>query len=65
VEARTNDTTRRDKALSSGAQYVSTDYMQPTPALGLIRPACPRIHRRLQSATPSGTLCGLPVEAAR
>lgn len=29
LEARNNDTTRRDKALASGAQYVSTDYMQP------------------------------------
>jgi len=29
LEARTNDTTRRDKALASGAQYVSTDYMRP------------------------------------
>ena len=29
LEARTNDTTRRDKALTSGAQYVSTDYMRP------------------------------------
>lgn len=28
VEARTNDTRRRDAALASGAQYVSTDYMQ-------------------------------------
>jgi hypothetical protein len=29
VEARSNDTRRRDAALASGAQYVSTDYMQP------------------------------------
>jgi len=29
VEARSNDTARRDKALISGAQYVSTDYIQP------------------------------------
>jgi hypothetical protein len=28
VEARTNDTSRRDKALTSGAQYISTDYME-------------------------------------
>jgi hypothetical protein len=31
VESRSNDTSRRDKALTSGAQYVSTDYMQPDP----------------------------------
>jgi hypothetical protein len=29
VEARTNDTRRRDAALASGAQYVSTDYRRP------------------------------------
>ncbi|HVU19616.1 MAG TPA: phosphatidylinositol-specific phospholipase C1-like protein [Rhizomicrobium sp.] len=29
VEARSNDIRRRDLALASGAQYVSTDYMQP------------------------------------
>jgi len=29
VEARSNDTTRRDAALQSGAQYVSTDYPHP------------------------------------
>ena len=29
VEARTNDTRRRDAALLSGAQYVSTDYRRP------------------------------------
>ncbi len=30
-EAHTGDTTRRDAALSSGAQYVSTDYPEPSP----------------------------------
>jgi len=29
MEARRNDTSRRDKALASGAQYISTDYMHP------------------------------------
>ena len=28
-EARTNSTERRDRALGSGAQYVSTDYPEP------------------------------------
>ena len=32
-EARTNDRTAADAALASGAQYVSTDYMVPDPAL--------------------------------
>jgi len=34
VEARTGDTSRRDAAFTSGAQYISTDYMQPDPRLG-------------------------------
>lgn len=32
-EARADDTTRRDAALASGAQYVSTDYLWPDPRL--------------------------------
>ncbi|HEY5338262.1 MAG TPA: phosphatidylinositol-specific phospholipase C1-like protein [Rhizomicrobium sp.] len=34
VEARKNDTSRRDAALASGAQYVSTDYMEPDVRFG-------------------------------
>lgn len=34
VEARTNDTSRRDRALASGAQYVSTDYLVPDMRFG-------------------------------
>lgn len=30
-EARTGDTTRRELALGSGAQYISTDYAEPSP----------------------------------
>jgi hypothetical protein len=30
-EARSGDTTRRDRALASGAQFVSTDYPEPDP----------------------------------
>jgi hypothetical protein len=33
-EARTNDTTARDAAIASGAQYVSTDYPVPNPDFG-------------------------------
>ena len=33
AEARTNDTQRRDHALASGAQFISTDYPEPNPAL--------------------------------
>ena len=32
-QARENDTTRRDRALASGAQYVSTDYPEPNTLL--------------------------------
>jgi hypothetical protein len=34
VEARANDARRRDAALASGAQYVSTDYMRPDARFG-------------------------------
>ncbi|HEY2070645.1 MAG TPA: phosphatidylinositol-specific phospholipase C1-like protein [Rhizomicrobium sp.] len=34
VEARKNDTARREAALNSGAQYVSTDYMEPDTRFG-------------------------------
>lgn len=30
-EARTGDTTRRELAIDSGAQYISTDYAEPSP----------------------------------
>ena len=40
-EARRNDTRRRDAALTSGAQYVSTDYMAPDARLGTYRVALP------------------------
>jgi hypothetical protein len=34
IEARSNDRRRQDAAFASGAQYVSSDYMQPDPRLG-------------------------------
>jgi hypothetical protein len=34
AEARANDASRREAALASGAQYVSTDYMQPDARFG-------------------------------
>ncbi len=34
AEARSNETARRDAALTSGAQYISTDYMQPDRRFG-------------------------------
>lgn len=34
IQARSGDTTMRDAALSSGAQFISTDYPVPNPAFG-------------------------------
>jgi len=34
VQARANDTTQRDAALASGAQFVSTDFPVPSPSFG-------------------------------
>ena len=41
AEARTNDATRRDKALASGAQFISTDFPEPRPALSSYRTRLP------------------------
>jgi membrane-associated phospholipid phosphatase len=56
LEARRNDTRRRDAALASGAQFVSTDYLWPEP----------RRHNDYQVRLPGGAavLCN-PVRAAR
>ncbi len=40
-EARINDTSRRDKALASGAQFVSTDYPEPRPEFSGYRARLP------------------------
>lgn len=40
-EARANDGKRRDKALASGAQFVSTDFPRPDPKLGEYEVALP------------------------
>ena len=40
-EARNNDTTRREKALASGAQFISTDYPEPRPELGVYQVSLP------------------------
>jgi hypothetical protein len=41
LEARKNDTARREAALASGVQYVSTDYMRPDARFGDYRVAMP------------------------
>ncbi|HEY4030672.1 MAG TPA: Ca2+-dependent phosphoinositide-specific phospholipase C [Caulobacteraceae bacterium] len=55
LEARANDTRRRQAALASGAQWVSTDYLWPEP----------RLHNDYQARLPGGAavLCN-PVRAA-
>jgi len=54
-EARANDTRRREAALVSGAQWISTDYMWPEP----------RLNNGYQAHLPAGqaTVCN-PVRAA-
>ena len=55
VEARANDPRRRDAALASGAQFVSTDYLWPEP----------RLHNAYQVRLPgdAAALCN-PLRAA-
>ena len=65
-EARSNDTARRDKALSSGAQYVSTDYMQPDPRFGPYRVQVPQGFIAACNPQRNPERCaGLPVELAQ
>jgi len=64
VEARTNDTARRDKALASGAQYVSTDYMQPDTRFGPYQARMPAGFVAACNPQRHPERCaGLPVEA--
>jgi hypothetical protein len=41
LEARRSDVSRQAAAFSAGAQYVSTDYMQPDPRFSTYRAALP------------------------
>ncbi|MEI9888900.1 MAG: phosphatidylinositol-specific phospholipase C1-like protein [Rhizomicrobium sp.] len=60
VEARDNNAARRDAALASGAQYISTDYMRPDTRFGPYQARMPRRrHCRLQSAAASRALRGI------
>jgi hypothetical protein len=66
VEARANDTARRDKALSSGAQYVSTDYMQPDTRFGPYQARMPKGFIAACNPQRHPERCaGLPIEAGR
>jgi hypothetical protein len=65
VEARANDISRRDKALASGAQYVSTDYMHPDPRFGSYEARMPAGVVAACNPVRDATRCdGMPVEAA-
>jgi hypothetical protein len=65
VEARANDTSRRDKALVSGAQYVSTDYMRPDTRFGPYQARMPAGVVAACNPQRNPERCaGLPVEAA-
>lgn len=65
VEARANNTTRRDKALASGAQYVSTDYMQPDTRFGPYQARMPNgVIAACNPVRHPERCAGLPIEAA-
>lgn len=66
VEARSNDTARRDKALGSGAQYVSTDYMQPDSRFSAYQARMPEGFVAACNPQRHPERCaGLPVEPAQ
>ncbi|HJW42549.1 MAG TPA: phosphatidylinositol-specific phospholipase C1-like protein [Rhizomicrobium sp.] len=65
VESRINDTTRRDKALASGAQYVSTDYMRPDTRFSAYQARMPDgVVAACNPVRGPERCAGLPVEAA-
>jgi hypothetical protein len=63
VEARSNDTARRDDAFKSGAQYVSTDYMRPDTRLSTYQARLPGGEIAVCNPQRSPERCaGLPIE---
>ncbi|MGH6971710.1 MAG: phosphatidylinositol-specific phospholipase C1-like protein, partial [Caulobacteraceae bacterium] len=63
VEARTNDTARRDAAFLSGAQYVSTDYRHPDKRLSTYEARLPA--GAIAVCNPvraAGRCAGIPIE---
>ena len=66
VEARANDTRRRDILLASGAQYVSTDYRRPDPRLSDYQVRLPGGAIALCNPRRAPERCaGIPIEASR
>ncbi|HEX3673384.1 MAG TPA: phosphatidylinositol-specific phospholipase C1-like protein [Rhizomicrobium sp.] len=63
IEARKNDTARREAALASGAQYVSTDYMEPDLRFGPYSVRLPNGAIALCNPQRAPERCaGLPIE---
>jgi hypothetical protein len=63
VEARSNDTSRRDAALASGAQYVSTDYRHPDTRLSDYQARLPDGAITVcNSVRAAGKCAGIPIE---
>jgi calcium-dependent phosphoinositide phospholipase C len=63
IEARTSDTRRRDAALASGAQYVSTDYMQPDTRFGAYTARMPDgVAVACNPVRAAAKCAGIPVE---
>ncbi len=63
VEARSNDVTRRDAALQSGAQYVSTDYPHPDTRLSDYQARLPGNAITVCNPVRAADKCaGIPVE---
>jgi hypothetical protein len=63
VEARTGDTHRRDAALASGAQYVSTDYRQPDTRFSAYSARLPGTEIAVCNPQRSPERCaGIPIE---
>jgi len=65
AEARSNETMRREKALASGAQFVSTDYAEADPALSPYRVRLPGgVVARANPVSGDPALAGKDLEAA-
>lgn len=66
VEARRDDATRREKALSSGAQFVSTDFAEPRPELSPYRVQLPgAVTARANPVNGNSSSAGVDLETAR
>lgn len=63
AEARKNDTTRLEKALASGAQFVSTDFPDPRPELSTYQARLPgRVVARINPVNGDSALGGLDLD---